>query len=95
LHIVAMFYRPDRMARPAPWAQPIGPSDLWSDDPADDQFLTLSYSTGGGFLTLSTIKPYEGPLTIGRGQLLDYWIGQDGRLYARNGGATPFPYEAV
>jgi len=72
-----------------------GDDVVWSDDPADDQFLTLSYSTGGGFLTLSTIKPYEGPLTIGRGQLLDYWIGQDGRLYARNGGATPFPYEAV
>lgn len=29
--IVAMLYRPDRMARPAPWAQPIRPSDLWSD----------------------------------------------------------------
>lgn len=31
--IVGMFYRPDRMARPTPWALPIGPSDLWSDDP--------------------------------------------------------------
>ncbi|WP_132546244.1 L,D-transpeptidase family protein [Rhodovulum euryhalinum] len=31
--IVGMLYRPDRMARPAPWAVPIGPMDLWSDDP--------------------------------------------------------------
>ena len=30
--IVGMLYRPDRMARPADWATPIGPLDLWSDD---------------------------------------------------------------
>jgi L,D-peptidoglycan transpeptidase YkuD (ErfK/YbiS/YcfS/YnhG family) len=34
--IVALLYRPDRIPRPAPWARPIGPSDLWSDDPADE-----------------------------------------------------------
>ncbi len=33
--IVGMLYRPDRMARPADWALPIGPCDLWSDDPED------------------------------------------------------------
>lgn len=35
--ITGLLYRPDRMPRPAPWAQPIGPRDLWSDgvdDPA-------------------------------------------------------------
>jgi len=32
--IVGMLYRPDRMAPPADWAAPIGPADLWSDDPA-------------------------------------------------------------
>lgn len=31
--IVGMLYRPDRLERPADWALPIGPSDLWSDDP--------------------------------------------------------------
>lgn len=31
--IVGCLYRPDRMARPADWALPIGPGDLWSDDP--------------------------------------------------------------
>lgn len=30
--IVGMLYRPDRMARPARWAKPIGPMDMWSDD---------------------------------------------------------------
>ncbi|MYM55207.1 L,D-transpeptidase family protein [Thalassovita mangrovi] len=30
--ILGMLYRPDRVARPAYWAEPIGPSDLWSDD---------------------------------------------------------------
>ncbi|UWQ62419.1 L,D-transpeptidase family protein [Leisingera caerulea] len=30
--IAGMLYRPDRLSRPAPWAQPIGPGDLWSDD---------------------------------------------------------------
>lgn len=29
--IVGMLYRPDRMAKPADWAVPIGPRDLWSD----------------------------------------------------------------
>lgn len=33
-----MLYRPDRMARPASWAAPIGPPDLWSDDPNDGAY---------------------------------------------------------
>lgn len=33
--IVGTLYRPDRVARPAPWARPILPGDLWSDDAAD------------------------------------------------------------
>ncbi len=36
--IVGMLYRPDRTARPTTWAQPIGPRDLWSDDPNDAQY---------------------------------------------------------
>jgi L,D-peptidoglycan transpeptidase YkuD (ErfK/YbiS/YcfS/YnhG family) len=36
--IVGMLYRPDRMARPADWAVPIRPGDLWSDDPADEDY---------------------------------------------------------
>jgi L,D-peptidoglycan transpeptidase YkuD (ErfK/YbiS/YcfS/YnhG family) len=38
--IVALLYRPDRVARrrlPG-WAEPIGPRDLWSDDPADPAY---------------------------------------------------------
>ncbi|MGI3184704.1 L,D-transpeptidase family protein [Nioella aestuarii] len=31
--IVGGYYRADRIARPAPWLDPIGPGDLWSDDP--------------------------------------------------------------
>lgn len=30
--IVGLLFRPDRIARPAPWAEPIGPQDLWCDD---------------------------------------------------------------
>lgn len=36
--IVGMLYRPDRMARPAPWARPIGLRDLWSDDPGRAEY---------------------------------------------------------
>lgn len=36
--ITGMLYRPDRIACPAPWAQPILPGDLWSDDPADPDY---------------------------------------------------------
>jgi L,D-peptidoglycan transpeptidase YkuD (ErfK/YbiS/YcfS/YnhG family) len=36
--IVGMLYRPDRMARPADWALPIRPRDLWSDDPKDPDY---------------------------------------------------------
>lgn len=31
--IVGMLYRPDRIAKPTFWAEPIGLGDLWSDDP--------------------------------------------------------------
>jgi L,D-peptidoglycan transpeptidase YkuD (ErfK/YbiS/YcfS/YnhG family) len=33
-----MLYRPDRMPRPADWALPIGPGDLWSDDPTHEDY---------------------------------------------------------
>lgn len=33
LRIVEMFWRADRLPRPAPWAKAIGPSDLWCDAP--------------------------------------------------------------
>ena len=36
--VEAMYYRPDRIRKPASWAQPIGPGDLWSDDPRDPQY---------------------------------------------------------
>jgi L,D-peptidoglycan transpeptidase YkuD (ErfK/YbiS/YcfS/YnhG family) len=36
--IVGMLYRPDRMARPADWALPIRPLDLWSDDVRDPDY---------------------------------------------------------
>ncbi len=32
--IVGCLFRPDRIARPCDWAIPIGPGDLWSDDPS-------------------------------------------------------------
>lgn len=39
--ITGMLYRPDRIARPAPWAVPIRPGDLWSDDPRADDYNTM------------------------------------------------------
>ena len=33
--IAGMLYRPDRIAQPVPWAIPIRPGDLWSDDTGD------------------------------------------------------------
>ena len=36
--LVGMLYRPDRIARPADWALPIRPGDLWSDDPGDADY---------------------------------------------------------
>ena len=36
--LVGMLYRPDRMARPADWALPIRPGDLWSDDPSHEDY---------------------------------------------------------
>jgi L,D-peptidoglycan transpeptidase YkuD (ErfK/YbiS/YcfS/YnhG family) len=38
LRVTGLLYRADRMARPAPWAGPIGPRDLWSDDPRDPAY---------------------------------------------------------
>ncbi|MFV0408119.1 MAG: L,D-transpeptidase [Paracoccus sp. (in: a-proteobacteria)] len=31
--IAELWYRPDRLPPPAPWARPIGPGDLWCDAP--------------------------------------------------------------
>ncbi len=36
--IVGCLYRPDRMAKPVDWAVPIGPRDLWSDDPGHEDY---------------------------------------------------------
>lgn len=36
--IVEMLYRPDRIAKPATWAKPIRPGDLWSDDMDDSAY---------------------------------------------------------
>ena len=36
--LIGMLYRPDRIARPADWAVPIRPGDLWSDDPQDPDY---------------------------------------------------------
>ncbi|MBN2907470.1 MAG: L,D-transpeptidase family protein [Rhodobacteraceae bacterium] len=33
--VVGMLYRADRITAPNDWAIPIGPGDLWSDDPGD------------------------------------------------------------
>ncbi|RKF16327.1 hypothetical protein D6850_01855 [Roseovarius spongiae] len=38
--IVQMFYRPDRMARPADWATQLRPGDLWSDASEDAAYNT-------------------------------------------------------
>lgn len=39
--ITGLLYRPDRMAQPTPWARPIRPGDLWSDDPARPDYNRL------------------------------------------------------
>ncbi|MEM9350761.1 MAG: L,D-transpeptidase family protein [Pseudomonadota bacterium] len=36
--LVGMLYRPDRLTKPADWALPIRPGDLWSDDPTDEDY---------------------------------------------------------
>ncbi|MCG6904708.1 MAG: L,D-transpeptidase family protein [Rhodobacter sp.] len=39
--ITGCLYRPDRVARPCGWAEPILPGDLWSDDPGDADYNQL------------------------------------------------------
>lgn len=39
--IVGLMYRPDRMAQPTPWAVPIRPGHLWSDDSDTADYNTL------------------------------------------------------
>lgn len=36
--IVGLLWRPDRLARPADWAVPIRPRDLWCDDPGHEDY---------------------------------------------------------
>lgn len=39
--ITGLLYRPDRLAKPAPWAAPIGKDDLWSDASGDESYNHL------------------------------------------------------
>ena len=39
--IVGLYYRPDRMSCPSPWAKPIRPGDLWCDDPKHQAYNKL------------------------------------------------------
>ena len=56
--IVGMLYRPDRMAKPADWALPIGPLDLWSDDVRDPDYnLMVSRPHGFSHETLRRADP--------------------------------------
>lgn len=41
LRIEGLLYRPDRLPRPAPWARPIRPGDLWSDDMGQPDYNSL------------------------------------------------------
>ena len=36
--LIGLLYRPDRIPPPTDWAVPIGPGDLWSDDPRDEDY---------------------------------------------------------
>ncbi|MEL7026280.1 MAG: L,D-transpeptidase family protein [Pseudomonadota bacterium] len=40
--LIGMLYRPDRMARPADWALPIRPRDIWSDDVGDPDYNMMA-----------------------------------------------------
>lgn len=40
-HIAGMLYRPDRITRPALWADPIHPGDLWCDDTSHKDYNTM------------------------------------------------------
>lgn len=58
MRITQMLYRPDRMARPAPWARPIGPGDLWCDDPACARYNSHArHPHAGSFEVLRRADP--------------------------------------
>lgn len=40
-NLAGMLYRPDRIKKPVPWAEAIGPMDLWSDDVNDPRYNHL------------------------------------------------------
>ena len=46
--IVGTLYRPDRLPAPAPWALPIRPGDLWSDDVGDAAYNMMVRAPYGG-----------------------------------------------
>jgi len=42
--IMGLYYRPDRLQQPVPWATPIRPFDLWSDDVNDPAYNHLVHT---------------------------------------------------
>jgi len=58
LTITGCLYRPDRLARPAPWAEPILTGDLWCDDPHDPAYnLHVRAPFGAGHERLRLADP--------------------------------------
>ena len=56
--IVGTLYRPDRLPAPAPWALPIRPGDLWSDDVGDAAYnMMVRAPYGGSHETLRRADP--------------------------------------
>lgn len=53
-----MLFRADRLVAPAEWALPIGPGDLWSDDPRDEDYnLPVRVPHGFGHERLRRADP--------------------------------------
>ena len=58
MRVVGMLYRPDRMPPPVPWADLIGPRDLWSDDAGDAAYnLPVRAPYGGSHERLRRADP--------------------------------------
>jgi L,D-peptidoglycan transpeptidase YkuD (ErfK/YbiS/YcfS/YnhG family) len=102
--IVGMLYRPDRMTRPADWALPIGPADLWSDDPKDEDYNLMvrvphrfsheHLRRADPMYDLILITDWNWPQSVaGRGSAIFVHVWR--RPHARTAGCVALPHAAL
>jgi L,D-peptidoglycan transpeptidase YkuD (ErfK/YbiS/YcfS/YnhG family) len=92
--IVQVLYRPDRMIAPNSWAEPIGPSDLWSDESgAVDYNRLVRVPYGGSHERLRRADPLYDIVLVTDWNWPDATAGKGSAIFLHQWRRPGFPTE--